>query len=390
MPIARTPREQDELVQQAEGLFAGGDLDAALHLLSQVVEANPCHVRALNDLGTVCYSRGAAAYAVRFFRRALETEPSNLLSRTNLITLLLELGQLDAARELLAAGAGHHPGEAALEALRLELQKLEVRAHFALSVAAASEQLEREAARRVSAALPTEPAAPMQPVDPASRDVMFRQAFNTFQQNPAACAQSGHPVLRDLIRGWGNEIWSAADEYLAACVQQALVTEGPILECGSGLSTLLVGTVAAKRGLPHWALEHMPEWAAHVQLRLRQCALRSVRVIAAPLKNYGEFSWYDAPLAAMPASFSMVICDGPPAITPGGRYGLVPVMKSRLGPGCTLLLDDAHRQQERTIACHWKVELGAALTLCGAGRAYIRLTLPPTTQSSAASAHAAA
>ena len=80
MTIARTPLELDELVQQAEGLLAAGDLDAALNLLSQVVEINPCHVRALNDLGTVCYNRGAAEYAIRFFCRALEHEAATHVS----------------------------------------------------------------------------------------------------------------------------------------------------------------------------------------------------------------------------------------------------------------------------------------------------------------------
>ena len=39
------------------------------------------------------------------------------------------------------------------------------------------------------------------------------------------------------------------DEYLAACIQNALVVKGPILECGSGLSSLVVGAIAKQQGI---------------------------------------------------------------------------------------------------------------------------------------------
>lgn len=75
---------------------------------------------------------------------------------------------------------------------------------------------------------------------------------------------------------------------------------------------------------------------------------------SSPLKDYGDFCWYDAPLESMPDSFSLVICDGPPGATKGGRYGLVPFMRDRLRSGCVILLDDAEREEERTIAARWQ------------------------------------
>lgn len=199
-----------------------------------------------------------------------------------------------------------------------------------------------------------------------------------FLEDPAACSHPGHRVLTDLIYGWGNEAWSAQDEYLAGCLQHALTARGPILECGSGLSTILVGAIATKRGRSHWALEHRPEWAAKVQRCLKRYRLDRVVLCTDPLSDHGSYCWYDAPLAAMPDSFSLVICDGPPAGTKGGRYGLVPIMQERLGPGCVILLDDAGRDEERAAARRWQAELGAGLQVRGSSKPYFEVTVMDT------------
>lgn len=188
-----------------------------------------------------------------------------------------------------------------------------------------------------------------------------------------ACSRPGHPVLRGLIYGWGNDAWSALDEYLAACILHASAARGPILECGSGLTTLLIGAVAKKRGEGHWALEHAPEWATRVGTYLKRYGIDSVTLCTAPLKDYGTFSWYDPPLASMPDSFSLVVCDGPPASTPGGRSGLVPVMRKRLKPGSVLLLDDANREDELALGRRWDAELGATSQVLGEKKLYIEM-----------------
>lgn len=208
------------------------------------------------------------------------------------------------------------------------------------------------------------------------REFAFRRAMRRFLARPEAGARPDSRILRDLVYGWGNESWSAMPEYLADCIRHALTTPGPILECGSGLSTLLIGAIAKRRGQAHWALEHLPEWAAKVQGCLDRYDLGPVILHVDPLKDHGSFRWYDPPLASMPASFSLVICDGPPGGTKGGRYGLVPIMKDRLEPGCIILLDDAGREQEFAVAKQWETELGASLEPLGAGKPYIKLTIP--------------
>lgn len=208
------------------------------------------------------------------------------------------------------------------------------------------------------------------------RDFVFRRAMKAFSRAPDACARPGDSTLVDLVYGWGNQEFSAEDEYLAACIRYALQTDGAILECGSGLSTILIGVIAKRRGKTHWALEHEAEWATRVQAVLRQYGLETV-LCKTTLKDYGPFSWYDVSTASMPA-FRLVICDGPPGDTKGGRFGLLPVMRERLEPGAIILLDDAGRPQEREIADRWQTELRGACELLGATKPYIKLTVAET------------
>jgi hypothetical protein len=217
----------------------------------------------------------------------------------------------------------------------------------------------------------------------AHREVVFRRALKRFSKDPDACSDPGppdNPILRDLIYGWGNEGWSALSEYLAACIRHALISRGPILECGAGLSTVLVGIIATRCGRTHWVLEHAEEWATKVQRCVNRYKLDSVVLSLKPLRDYGAFCWYDPPLASMPESFSLVICDGPPGSTRGGRYGLVPVMRERLGPGCVVLVDDASRKEERAITRRWEAELGASLETLGHVKPYIKMTVRDSAQ----------
>lgn len=197
-----------------------------------------------------------------------------------------------------------------------------------------------------------------------------------FLRDPLACASPGNRVLGDLVYGWGNAAWSANDDYLAACIHAASQADGPVLECGSGLTTLLVGAMAARQGRPYWALEHTPQWADRVRSELGKWGVEKVNLCIHPLKDYGEFSWYDPPWAEMPEKFALIICDGPPSETKGGRYGLMPVLGDRIGPGTTILLDDVVRPEEREIAARWKAEYGAVPTVDRPELCYWKLHIP--------------
>jgi hypothetical protein len=203
----------------------------------------------------------------------------------------------------------------------------------------------------------------------------FDAAMRRFIANPGSALAPSSPLLGELISAWGNSGWIAQEGYLRACIAGALASVGPTLECGSGLSTLLLGAVAQQRGHQHWALEHMPEWGIRVARCAERHHLRAVNLHTAPLKTYAGFAWYDPPLSRWPRTFSLVVCDGPPADTLGGRYGLAPIMRERLAPGCVILLDDAEREAERAIARRWQAELDASQQFVDDARLFIRLVV---------------
>jgi len=169
---------------------------------------------------------------------------------------------------------------------------------------------------------------------------------------------------------------SAWEDFIRAFLGCARETEGPILECGSGLSTVLLGIVAARTGSRVYSLEHNAIWADRARRVLRACGIASVEILVGDLRSYGAYTWYDPPLDVLPKDFSLVVCDGPPGDTPGGRYGLLPVMRSHLKPGCIILLDDAHRTGEREIAEQWARELGTSFAIEGFDKKFARLSVP--------------
>ncbi len=156
--------------------------------------------------------------------------------------------------------------------------------------------------------------------------------------------------LRLFRYGWNNDSFAGDVEYLATIAEYAAQTDGPILECGSGISTIIL-SLACRTEV--WALEHIEEWCGSVRKACESSGLRNVKVVHAPLCDYGNFHWYSVP-ECLPPRFSLVICDGPPGTTVGGRYGLLPLMRHRLEAGAKILLDDAEREDEQRVLKSWQ------------------------------------
>lgn len=205
-----------------------------------------------------------------------------------------------------------------------------------------------------------------------------------------ALRRGGNPddaLLDRLIWAWDNEGFSGDRSYMRRVVEAARAVQGPVLECGSGLTTLLVAACAGEN-LRACSLEHVGEWRNRVRDRALRCGLKT-EVLDAELVSYGDFDWYRVP-EETPTDIRLVICDGPPAATHGGRYGLLPVCVSRLAPGCIILLDDAERDDERRIAEAWQREYGLTCAWRASGNGvFAELTVPATAPSGGSQAHAA-
>jgi hypothetical protein len=204
----------------------------------------------------------------------------------------------------------------------------------------------------------------------------FNRALNRFKISPKASLYPESGIIKDLIHGWNNINYSAHDEYLTSCVYNSLNhVNSPILECGSGLTTILVGIIAGQTGNTLWTLENSELWGERVRDILETFKIDSVKLYIKPLKDYEGYYWYDPPLDFMPEKFGLVICDGPPGNTIGGRYGLIPVMRTRLTKGTLILLDDASRTGEQNITEMWMQELNAEVKIAGIRKPFCKIIL---------------
>jgi hypothetical protein len=196
----------------------------------------------------------------------------------------------------------------------------------------------------------------------------FALAVQRFRVLPVSEWGAALPTLRDA---WGNLGFSADLTHLRAALDYAQDSNGPILECGSGLTT---PRLALLHGPAVWSLEHMAEWRRRIRGRLWLAGARG-NVLHAPLKSYGSFEWYDVP-AGLPSEFQLIVCDGPPGHTLGGRYGLLPIVGNRLRKGAVILLDDAERSEEQVALRRWAKEAGWEHTIKGdADNAYAVVTV---------------
>ncbi len=179
---------------------------------------------------------------------------------------------------------------------------------------------------------------------------------------------NGKPLNRwqliRLLAAWGNIGFTASACYLQQVERIFMESKGAVLECGSGVTTILLGILAEQHERYVWTFEHNEKWCTHMRDVLKRLELKRVLVCHAPLRNYGEYEWYSLPNMPLPQNFDMVVCDGPPGSIRGGRYGLSPVIGDRLHPDCRILLDDTHRRNAQKLIKRWKRELN----LCSESR----------------------
>lgn len=203
-----------------------------------------------------------------------------------------------------------------------------------------------------------------------ARDVYRRRVFRSLVrrvvENPVAAMDDGE-LLERISDAWGNGPWTASTDYLRRSMSLAHKAGGPILECGSGLSTILVAAASCDTRRPMITLEHSMEWVQRVREELDLAGLGHARVVHSPLKSTATYDWYSIP-EPLPHGLSLVLCDGPPGTTRGGRVGLVPETWHLLSSDVVILLDDASRDGEQAALTSWLDQYPLVVTMNDASR----------------------
>lgn len=158
--------------------------------------------------------------------------------------------------------------------------------------------------------------------------------------------------------------WSVSPQL--ACTLIALVREREpemIVEFGSGTSTLLLGYALEQQGRGRVvALDHLQAYASRTRDLVKRHVLSDwVDVRHAPLVETelgGErWQWYDLEAIEDESGIDMVFVDGPPhEIRSQARYPALPTLIDRMSEDAVIVLDDAYRADESSIAEAWSRE----------------------------------
>lgn len=170
--------------------------------------------------------------------------------------------------------------------------------------------------------------------------------------------------VRGVIPFMGG--WAASPDLVVVLVQEVL-TRRPalVVECGSGVSTLWMALVIDHFGLETRivSLDHDPEYAEQTRQTLRDHGVAHVAEVRdAPLGPAGleghDTDWYAVEAIEDLHDIGLLFVDGPPDTTgPLVRLPAVPLLRDRLAPRCSVVLDDAVRAGEQEVTTRWQAVL---------------------------------
>jgi predicted O-methyltransferase YrrM len=152
---------------------------------------------------------------------------------------------------------------------------------------------------------------------------------------------------------------------LANILYSTIMTYRPrmIVECGSGVSTLITAYGLKSLGAGHViTMDHEASYAAHTREMIAQHGLSSwVTVLHTPLVEQTvqgrKCFWYDLSSLKFEGEIDLLFVDGPPAVENGlARYPALPLLYSRLSPSAVVILDDAARPGEKEVKALWSKE----------------------------------
>lgn len=144
----------------------------------------------------------------------------------------------------------------------------------------------------------------------ASLASVVRKRTKLTLRHVANKVRAGKHTVRDLteaIEYMGNP-WGAREDVLAIAIRLAKEADGPIIEAGSGLTTILMAAVTDQTV---YCLEHDPVYAAKLRQMCVEAGVRNVGLCHVPIRD----GWYDLHgFNGLPDHFALGLNDGPPRL----------------------------------------------------------------------------
>ncbi|CAI8966344.1 class I SAM-dependent methyltransferase [Methylocaldum szegediense] len=181
--------------------------------------------------------------------------------------------------------------------------------------------------------------------------------FNQIQALLALERKLGLPEALPPMRGWAG-----SPDFLLNVANEILVRKPKIImECSSGVSTIVAARCAQINGIGHvYSLEHDPEYSNATRKLLAQYGLSDwATVLDAPLvTKVTATPWYDEEVIPQSLkAIEILIIDGPPSsIAPLARYPALPRLRERMAVNSLIIADDTFRPDEQEMLRRWQVE----------------------------------
>lgn len=158
--------------------------------------------------------------------------------------------------------------------------------------------------------------------------------------------------------------WAICPDLLKK-ITEVILLEKPslIVETGSGVSTLIIAYCLKQLGTGRLiSLEHDQKYAAASQKLISFHGMDEiVTIIHAPLQELEideqKWLWYNTDFSIFNQPIDLLIIDGPPGtIQKLSRYPALPLLYGYLNERSVIILDDAHREDEKKIVALWEQE----------------------------------
>jgi len=143
-----------------------------------------------------------------------------------------------------------------------------------------------------------------------------------------------------------GQAYTLPGKALRACWEMARTARADILECGSGLSTLVMGLALKGREHKLYVLENDLRWIERVNIWLERYGATNVNLIYAPLMPRHSGAWYGVEPAELPGSFAAVLIDGPKRGPGVNRDAVFEVLDSAIRGARTWLVDDIELDEQ--------------------------------------------
>lgn len=195
-------------------------------------------------------------------------------------------------------------------------------------------------------------------------------------------------LIAEAFAHWGDPLSASDESYLRSCLSEIAATNGAILQCGAGLSTLVLGALchgSKTKGHQLWCLEHDRHWANTLRSWLTEYRVANTHVIHSRAQMFEGYAWYSVDTARLAKSYALVLCEGVRA-SPRGALGALRRLEGRLASSFVLLARDAGQAAELKLLKSWAEANDAKFVLVDRQEGFVKISRQATLQVNAPAA----